>query len=144
MLLNCAYRPPNSPQSWIDEFEKQLLTAESTNMDLISIGDFNIDYSLTDQLKNKKWSKLVQDFGLHQLVTQPTRVTKPILDHIYTSCPAKIQNVSVSSVSMSDHFPIALTFSNKYSHCRSSKHKFIQYRSFAHFKAESRPFTHSS
>ena len=27
-ILNFIYRPPNSPQSWIDEYERQLILAE--------------------------------------------------------------------------------------------------------------------
>lgn len=42
-LLNFVYRPPNSPQSWIDHYEQQLALADSTKLDYYMLGDFNIN-----------------------------------------------------------------------------------------------------
>ena len=44
ILVNCTYRPPNSPQSWIDEYEKQLILAESSNLDWFAIRDYDINF----------------------------------------------------------------------------------------------------
>ena len=136
VLINNVYRPPNSLQCWIDEYEKQLLIAESTHLKIISIGDYNIDYISPNVYKNTKWSKLVHDFGLVQLVNVPTRVTKTsstIIDHIYTSCPEIVCDISVPCVNLSDHYPVVLTLSHKQFHYIAAKHKTIRYRSFSKF-----------
>ena len=61
ILVNVIYRPPNSPQSWIDEYEKQLILAESSNLDSFAIGDYNINFSPPHSFSNSK-SKVVCDF----------------------------------------------------------------------------------
>jgi len=75
-LLCFIYRAPNSPQSWIDSFEKQMEFAESSNMNWSAIGDFNIEFTSPNTFNNTKWANTVLDFGLTQLVQYPTRVTK--------------------------------------------------------------------
>ena len=90
LLLNFTYRPPNSGQNWIDVYENQFIQAENSNMEFILLGDFNINFSLSGTFNNSKWSKLIQDFGLHQHIKTPTRITKnleSIIDHIYSTCP---------------------------------------------------------
>ena len=46
------YTPPNSPQCWIDKFEKQMEATDILNMETHIIGDFNIDYSLNSNNYN--------------------------------------------------------------------------------------------
>ena len=42
LLLGCVYRPPDSKQMWIDTFEQQLNMADTHNLDIYTVGDFNI------------------------------------------------------------------------------------------------------
>ena len=140
ILVNFTYRPPNSPQSWIDEYEKQLILAESSNLDCFAIGDYNINFSPPHSFSNSKWSKVVCDFGLDQLVNTPTRVTKSsssIIDHIYTTATNYISEIFVSEISVSDHFPVAFTLSKKCNIKHSNRHKAITYRSFKNFDKSS-------
>ena len=76
LLLNFTYRPPNSGQNWIDVYENHLIQTENSNMEFILLGDFNINLSLSGTCNNSKWSKLTQDFGLHQHIKTPPRITK--------------------------------------------------------------------
>ena len=69
------YRPPSSNQIWIEKYEQQLTSAESTNLDYILLGDYNIQYTTISTYNNIKWAKVVHDFGLDQLIKSPTRVT---------------------------------------------------------------------
>ena len=41
ILLNFVYRPPSSNQIWIEKYEQQLISAESTKLDYILLGDYN-------------------------------------------------------------------------------------------------------
>ena len=119
-----------------DEYENQLQIAESSRLDIVLMGDFNIEYIYPDQYKNSKWSKLVKDFCLHQLVDKPTRVThtsSTIIDHIYTTCPSKVRDIMVPCVALSDHFPITLTLGQKYFQYNAATHNTIKYRSFTKF-----------
>ena len=44
-FLSCtAYRPPDSKSSWIDLFEEELSAAQSTGLEIILMGDINIDF----------------------------------------------------------------------------------------------------
>ena len=87
-LLNFIYRPPNSKQNWIDLYDTQLNIADCLNTEFFIFGDFNINCIMNDGLisfSNEKWSDIVNKFGLIQLITAPTRVTKnssTIIDHI--------------------------------------------------------------
>ena len=73
---------------------------------------------------------LIKSFDLQQLVTKPTRVTDTtatVIDHIYISDGLEVQEVSVPEVSLSDHFPVAMTISNSKTKTDGS-HKVIEHR----------------
>ena len=62
--------------------------------------------------QNTKWSNLITDYNLTQLITHPTRVTKVsscTIDHLYTNHSEKILEIVSSNLSMSDNYPIAFT-----------------------------------
>ena len=108
-LLCTVYRPPNVQSDWIDRFEEELSVAQTTGLEIIVMGDFNIDLA---NCSNRKWNNLIQLFDFKQLVTNPTRVTKnssTITDHIYCTNPENITDHFVSHHSISDHFPICFT-----------------------------------
>ena len=103
-LICTAYRPPNATSDWIDKLEAELSVAQSSGLELILMGDINIDYR---SCSNTKWLQLIQLFDPTQLVTNFTRITPlaaTIIDHIYTSNPEIIINCFVPSYAISDHF----------------------------------------
>ena len=105
-LICTAYRPPNATSDWIDKLEAELSVAQSSGLELILMGDINIDYR---SCSNTKWLQLIQLFDLTQLVTDFTRITPltaTIIDHIYTSNPENIIDCFVPSYAISDHFPV--------------------------------------
>ena len=56
----------------------------------------------------KAWSKFVMKTGFQKLVNQTTRVTKKsssIIDHIYSNRDDRICEISIPSITLSDHFP---------------------------------------
>ena len=42
-LISIVYRPPNSPQSWVDAFKSEFELAFFANKEIILMGDFYID-----------------------------------------------------------------------------------------------------
>ena len=131
-LICIVYRPPSARNECIDLFEEEISIAQTTGLEILMMGDFNIDMKVS---ANIKWQNLINLFDLTQLVTEPTRITPTsatIIDHVYTSHPENIINCSVSSISLSDHFPIRFTckINNKI-----PKHKHIttSYRCYKHF-----------
>ncbi len=43
LLVCTVYRPPDARSNWIDGFEDELSVAHGTNLEVILMGDFNID-----------------------------------------------------------------------------------------------------
>ncbi|CAC5398433.1 unnamed protein product [Mytilus coruscus] len=79
-----VYIPPDMKVDWIDAFELEISKASSLDLEIIIMGDINIDYA--QGCSNNKWSHMIQCYGLTQLIDNPTRVTdksKKIIDHIY-------------------------------------------------------------
>ena len=103
------YRPPNALSEWIDLFEQEVSIAQTTGLEIILMGDFNIDYK---SYINRKWFNMVQLFDRSQLVSQPTRITEisaTIIDHVYTNRPENVTEFFISHFSISDHFPVCFT-----------------------------------
>ena len=127
-LICTAYRPRNSASDWIDLFEEELSIAQSTGLEMIIMGDFNIDLKSN---QNRKWQNLIQLFDLSQLMSQPTRVTETtstIIHHIYTSNPDVIIECFVSHNVVSDHFPVCII--RKLNEAAKSEHITTSYRCF--------------
>ena len=55
-LICTAYRPPNATSDWIDKLEAELSVAQSSGLELILMGDINIDYRSCSNTKWPKWS----------------------------------------------------------------------------------------
>ena len=69
------------------------------------VGDFNIDLVSQSPLSQDILStKLIFSFHLHQVVTEPTRLTSSLIDHVYISNPSLVNLCStIPAISNSDH-----------------------------------------
>ena len=138
-LINFVYRPPNAQQTWIEFYENQLDKVDVTNLEYHILGDININYypeRRGNKFDNLKWANLITKFGLKQLIINPTRITKrsqTIIDHVYTNCSKHINEAFVSTLSISDHYPICISRSTKISAQNTGKHTTISYRCFKSF-----------
>ena len=54
-LLYTLYRPPSAQSEWINLFEEELSIAQSTSLEIILIGDFNIDCSSCINKNGRIW-----------------------------------------------------------------------------------------
>ena len=136
-LICFVYRPPDSQISWYDTFETEMMHALSKNTNVMILGDFNIDFMKSIP---SRWSTFLTTYGLHQLITEPTRVTASsvtLIDHIYTTNPENIVDISVPIYAPGDHYPISCTI-NKFSKLinRKSQHLEIKYRNFKSFNED--------
>ena len=83
-------------------------------MEYYVLGDFNINYNPYDVNKKysyQKWSDIPIKYGLEQQINHPTCVSKfssSIIDHIYTNNVNHISDIFISTLSLSDHFPVCL------------------------------------
>lgn len=79
-----------------------------TGSELFMIGDLNIDY-LNQHTKAVRGLRVLErEFGLKQLVSEPTRITSKtstLLDHIYTNSD-RITGSGVLESFISDHCPV--------------------------------------
>ena len=114
---------------WFDLFEQELSLARCTGRQIIILGDFNIDLI---KCVNRRWPELYESYGFTQLISEPTRITascSTLIDHILvTDRNCVCESYCVTSVSMSDHFPIALTWNTKVNN--NEGEKTITYRKF--------------
>ena len=112
------HRPPNATSSWIDHLEEELSAAQTSCLEIILMGDINIDLHISS---NNKWLHLIQLFDLTQLVTDFIRITSStatIIDHIFSSNPENIVECFVPSYAISDHFQVCIT--RKMNHIKQS------------------------
>ena len=132
VLLGFVYRPPSSLVDWNERFEQQISKVCSEGKKSIVLGDFNVD-----TLKQERYDhldNLMTSYGYKQMITVPTRIvedTSTIIDHIYVSDESKVLEVSVPDISLSDHFPIGITWClSSYKECTNmdNPHKLITYR----------------
>ena len=86
-LLCTLYRPPSALNECIDLFEEELSIAQTSGLEVILMGDFNIDLKVCT---NTKWLSLINLFDLTQLVTELNRITHTsatLINHVYASIP---------------------------------------------------------
>lgn len=126
------YRPPNCKDDWFIHFEKNLLSANKYNKEIILLGDLNVDM-LFNSSKQSKLSDITNSFQLMQLIDTPTRITESsetLIDHIYVSNLSKAVSSKVRPLplSLSGHFAVLLTYRNKCLKEAQSSHKVITFR----------------
>lgn len=141
ILVCMLYRPPNSKVNWFKLFEKSLeQTFLESNKEVIILGDVNIDFTNISSLeipstsnldpKQKRLLNILKRNNLTQVVSTPTRVTqhtRSLIDHVYTTAPHNVGQVTVPNFNLSDHYPVCIT--RKEERIINSSHKTITYRS---------------
>ena len=100
--------------------------------EIILSGDFNIDLMKDPP---QYWTSALEEFGLSQIITVPTRITSTsstLIDHFYTTKPDNICEICVPPIAISDHYPVCSTRKASYMQ-RKGKHIEIQFRDFKKF-----------
>ena len=98
-------------QFFLDEFENFLASNFGSSINLLFLGDFNIDI-LNNSSSGNELINLYDCHGIHPLINEPTRVTNStctIIDHIWTNIGLEFQS-GVIKCDITDHFIIFTSF----------------------------------
>ena len=136
------YRPPNKTK-FIENITDDFSKLNTENNDIFILGDMNINlyYNrkyILDKNNNeiticplfKKYKEFISNFGLKQLIQNPTRITcstSSLLDHILTNAKEKISQSGVLDIGLSDHQLIFCT--RKIIKSKANMTKYINFRS---------------
>ena len=105
-ILFCnLYRPPSSTSEWMDNVTVMIEKANLENLPLVVCGDFNCDM-LSLPTQSKRLQVIMSNYGLTQLVTDPTRVTRnteSMIDLLYTTNPEMFDRMVCHDLGISDH-----------------------------------------
>ena len=133
-LVSTWYRP-ESPVALFNVFENMIGQIDSEGLELYLLGDLNCEMRPHIIDHNRKHIVNVMDiYGLHQLINEPTRITatsESLIDLCLTNCSEKITHSGVLHLGISDHSLVFMTRKSKME--RSRVHKAIQFRSLKNF-----------
>ena len=123
IILSVFYHPPTSDHNrnnmFIDYCCNNLSLIRRMGHPIVACGDFNLN--LLNPLRYNYISDFVNnmlELGLNPIITIPTKynhnneITKySIIDHIWTSMPSMQVGSYVIPIEITDHFPVAASFS---------------------------------
>ena len=116
--LTCIYRSPTAAHSYItdflNDFDQYLEELMHHTGRIIICGDFNIHMENTDDPDTKKFSSLLERYGLIQHVSCPTHINGGTLDLVLTrsnTCDQiNLENLeALQTHTTSDHYLISFT-----------------------------------
>lgn len=108
LLVSGVYRPPAACKEHSMRIGQNIENAYLKNLEMIIMGDFNIDVLNEPCFSKHRLTKTLKSLGLTQGVDFITRpVSKTGLDHVWLSHPDRIQNNIFSrDIGLSDHLPV--------------------------------------
>lgn len=92
----CLYRPPSAKVDFYDQL-KALLSCCDFNYEVILMGDLNVNWD--SKSDRKKLKEITDNFGLTQMISDPTRITnrsKTLIDLVFSNKPDRIINRTIS------------------------------------------------
>ena len=112
-LLFCCYRPPDQhPDTFFSPLRNLLAKAEDESPQVTLLGDFNAkhpswDETSTPNTAGTKMMELLTEFGLTQMIMEPTRYsfdgnTRSVIDLYATNRPDLVRSTSITDP-VSDH-----------------------------------------
>ena len=109
ILICNVYRPPDAKGSWTDSMAVSVEKAVAEKVPVMIMGDFNCDMLLHDS-KSQRLEEMMMDYGLVQMVREPTRVTQTSetqIDLMFTTDGndngAVLDRVGCVELGLSDH-----------------------------------------
>ena len=84
VIIGVIYRPPSASVGVVlDDFQSQLAHVCATDKPLYVLGDVNFDWGHPNRPCVRRYSQMLDDVNVKQLVRQPTRpVSGTLLDHV--------------------------------------------------------------
>ena len=137
-LISTWYRPPNSPMSHFDEFERMIGSLDAENLDYFLLGDLNVDLIPTTESPGRhRLREILNIYDVEQLTDEPTRVTatsSTLIDLCLTNTPADIVKSGVIHLSISDH---SLVYMIRKAHYIQEGPRTVNTRTMKNFNRES-------
>ena len=140
ILVGFLYRPPDQSK-FLDKLSTAISRSNTfDNQEVYILGDLNIN--LINKQKHipngiKRYKEFCSLYGLEQLISTPTRVTKnssSILDHILTNSTDRVSQSGVIDTGLSDHQLIYCT--RKITRTKFNSHKNITIRSLKNYSQD--------
>ena len=129
------YRPPNSLVEIFSPFETLLGKLDSLDIEYYILGDLNCNMDTPTDNDTRNLTSITDVYGLHQLITEPTRITEKsatLIDVIFTNCPDKVSCSGVRHIGISDH-SIIFAYRKLTINGLDKGHTSICYRNFRNF-----------
>ena len=118
ILVGAIYRPPGSRADTDAKIESNIEAAYLRDQETCVLGDFNINYLDSVTYNKHRLVKALNSLNLTQVIKTVTRpISATCLDHVYTTNPNFIAEISVPNIGLADHLPIF--FRRKY--CKQPK-----------------------
>ena len=105
IALGVCYRPPSSLFSSVNCLFNEIEEAITLHKRVIVCGDININVLAKGSL-TKRFTDLLQSYGLHQVIPTPTRVTptsSSLIDIIAVDDPTAVIDAGTLNFAISDH-----------------------------------------
>ena len=106
-LITACYRPPNTPDDFLDKFEEYLKLADSKYQEIYILGDMNCDtFSVPLGVHTRRFCDILNNYQLFQLINEPTRITEnseTCIDLVITNKKDNVKVFGVYPLSISDH-----------------------------------------
>ena len=135
LIANC-YRPPQGNiEKLIEILENILEDLDLTKIEIFLLGDFDIDIFEKNNDKNKRFVNTLKQFGLKQLIDEPTKYSTEKnsgIDLNFTNSDI-ISKSGVANVNLSDHQMILI--SRKRDKIVKQRCSFVG-RSYRHYNKE--------
>ncbi|XP_043214665.1 uncharacterized protein LOC122378022 [Amphibalanus amphitrite] len=105
VVIGIMYRPPSAPVTAVlDDLQSQLAHVCGTDKPLYVLGDVNFDWLRLAELDVRRYSQVLEDVNVKQLVSVPTRpVSGTALDHVIVRASDAVTTATVVPCSWSDH-----------------------------------------
>lgn len=136
-MVRSIYRPPSTNVALDSMIKHNIETAYLKNLETILVGDTNINSLKNTSYSKHRLIKSLNSMNMTKLVSVETRPTsKTCLDHVHTTHPKFISNITVPNIGLSDHLPVFIC--RKYVKLnKEASHKFVNYYDFKNLNIES-------
>lgn len=135
-VVSTWYRPPNSLVDIFRFFEAFIGELDSENMEYWVLGDLNCNINAhKPDNDTKSLLNIANVYGMHQLISEPTRITdksSSLIDVIFTNCPERVVCSGVSHIGISDH-SLVYAFRKISTDLSNKGHNTVYYRKFKNF-----------
>ena len=117
VAVGVIYKSPNTSYGIYAEIQEILAFITTKYSHVLLMGDFNIDLLKNDRPAEFLKNVILQPFALHQVINEPTRITKDtatLIDHIFVTNPDSVKGSGVVDFpGISDHCLIFMSYSLK-------------------------------